>query len=99
MADVLEEFERPSGCFDGEDDNHKGYVRISYDAPCVGTNIEIEGSVMKIIYIYKNFDIAKKNVGRRVREIKNYFAKGSGFIDLSALGIDEVVCKTAEYKV
>lgn len=94
MADVLEEFERPSASFENDDNNHEGIVHITYKVPCVGTNLTIEGGIFKVEYLYKTDDDADSCRKRRKEEIDNYFGIGKGFIDLTTLGITNIACDT-----
>lgn len=94
MSDVLEEFERPSASFENDFNGHDGIVHIKYKVPCVATDLKIENSNMKIVYQYNTLEDANNSRKRRKEEINNYFGIGSGFIDLSALGISQVDCDT-----
>lgn len=94
MADVLEEFERPSASFENDDDDHAGVVQLTYSVPCIATHLSVVGAELNITYEYSKPEDAVKNEEYRKKEIKRYFEPGIGFIDLSALGIDKTVCNT-----
>lgn len=87
MADILEEFGRPSAKFHNGIDNST----ISYEYPCISTGLNIKGSKMEIIYRY-SAPPSRKVRNDRIDEINSYFNSKDGYIDMSTLGIDEVQC-------
>ena len=87
MADILEEFGRPSAKFHNGIDNST----ISYEYPCISTGLNIKGSKMEIIYKY-SAPPSWKVRNDRIDEINSYFNSKDGYIDMSILGIDEVQC-------
>lgn len=94
MADVLEEFERPSANFENDMDGHVDIVYLTYSVPCIATHLSIEGTELKILYEYSRLEDAVKSEWYRKKEIRNYFEPEIGFIDLSTLGIDKIECTT-----
>lgn len=88
MADVLEEFSRPKANYSVF---KKGIVtRFKY--PCKRTKVIVKGRTLLIIYQYQNKREAVNQREVRVNEINNYFNPSKGYIDLSAIGVDDVIC-------
>lgn len=87
MADILEEFGRPSAKFDNAIDSST----ISYEYPCVGTEVNINGSTMRIVYKYA-IPPSRKVKKDRKDEVNAYFNSKDGYIDMSSVGIDHVEC-------
>lgn len=88
MADVLEEFGRPKAKFNSFPDK----AEIQYLYPCVGTELEVTGSTLKITYIYRDHSALSQNKAKREKEIDVYFNPEDGYIDLRAIGIEHVEC-------
>ena len=94
MADVLEEFSRPSAFFKPTDGDKDG-VCVSFKSSCTKTVINVNANTLEITYHYSSIDEKIINEKGRKDEIKNYFEKPLGYIDLSAVGIERVVCKVS----
>lgn len=90
MSDILEEFNRPKSSFSSDKDR----VTIKYDSPCIATKINVVGDTLHITYLYENNVAATRNKKRREDEVFVYFNPNSGYIDLSAIGINKVECTT-----
>lgn len=93
LADVLEEFERPSVSFNEDVKNHD--VEFHYGASCVSTELSFNEDVMYITYLYNDDDERIKNVQFKHKENKEYFDHQYGYVDLSSIGINkvEMICK------
>lgn len=91
MADILEEFQRPSANFRKTLPDSQS-VDLSYDFPCVGVKIRIRGCVLHFFYSYNSSLAAASNKKRRTDEITQYFDPSNGYVDLSPLGIKDTVC-------
>ena len=89
IADVLEEFHRPAAQFltPGEKS-----IKIDYKYPCKLTDLELNGDILNIKYVYADSALVAKNKRFRNSEIDNYFNYNYGFIDISSLGIKKVEC-------
>ncbi len=92
MADVLEEFGRPSADFRADVNNDRGVCVSFNDSPCKKTIINVNASTLEITYQYNTIEDRIKYEKGRKDEIENYFKKPFGFIDLSAIGINKVLC-------
>lgn len=88
LADVLEEFGRPMAKFNVG----KNSLGVSFDDPCKKTEINIDKNTLRITYYYSSVAEKIKNEERRKKEIDDYFRTLTGYIDLSAIGIDKVLC-------
>lgn len=89
MADVLEEFGRPSAKFT----SNMGKVEIQYLHPCKKTVVEVKDNTLDITYLYKTKAEKAKNEDWRKSEVEDYFRVPSGYIDLSEIGIERVTCQ------
>ena len=87
MADILEEFGRPSARFDNTQVNST----ISYEYRCIGSELNINGSTMQIVYKYAT-PPSRKVKNDRIEEVDSYFNAKNGYIDMSAVGIEKVEC-------
>lgn len=105
MADILEEFYRPSAHFknvlfennDEDKNKDKGLVQavqLDYGFPCKGTSVYVNENTLYIRYQYDNKENAVLNKKRRKDEVFEYFNADNGFVDLSSLGIKRVDCDT-----
>jgi len=90
MADILEEFGRPSAKFDNTQDNST----ISYEYRCLGSELKINGSTMQIVYKYAT-PPSRKVKNDRIDEVDSYFNAKNGYIDISTIGIEKVECVIA----
>ena len=88
MADILEEFGRPlaKNCV-----YNKGII-TRFDYPCNQTEVVINNKTLEITYKYKLKSEKVRNEKWRKDEIEDYFRVPSGYIDLSAIGIERVTC-------
>lgn len=89
MADIFEEFARPLAKF-------KSYTRgvvTTFEYPCDRTEITVTGKTMRVKYIYADKTLAAGNRNRRLKEVDDYFNDECGFVNLSSIGIDKVVCE------
>lgn len=93
LADVLEEFERPSVSFNEDVKNHD--VEFHYGASCVSAELSFKEDVMYITYLYNDDDERIKNIQFKHKENKEYFDPRYGYVDLSSIGIHkvEMICK------
>lgn len=87
IADVLEEYSRPSAKFVS---NRK--VSISYTSDCIQSSIDVKGNCVVIEYKYESIKGALAANKWRQKEIDEYFNSLDGFIDLSFLGITQYKC-------
>lgn len=94
MADILEEFYRPYANFKKK----VSKVDLTYEFPCVKTEMFLQDTTLHIRYLYKQNKDAALNKKRRIDEVNSYFAPANGFIDLSTLGIKSVECDTEVIK-
>lgn len=94
MADILEEFYRPSAGFKRVEYNGKQSVDLTYNFPCQETVMYIRERVLYIRYRYETEKDATLNRQRRKDEVKEYFDESKGYIDLTSLGIVRVDCNT-----
>lgn len=95
MADILEEFGRPSAGFKSY---NKGVV-TRYTYPCTKTEVDVTGNTMVITYTYKKGFSLANNREEREKEVDEYFNNRDGFVDLSAIGIEKVDCVVKEEQV
>jgi hypothetical protein len=88
LADVLEEFERPSVKFSDCDTNDG--KKMNYHSPCIATNIEFNNGSLNINYKYENIE----GVAAKLPFIKDdeyeYFDPAYGYLDFSSIEIKEV---------
>jgi hypothetical protein len=90
LADVLEEFARPMAQFTpGKTDE----VNVKFISHCISTDLEVNGNELKILYTYTDKSKATTLSSIRNNEIQDYFEADNGYIDLTALGIEKVVCE------
>lgn len=89
LADVLEEFGRPKAKFKASDKK----VDINFEYPCDQTTVEIKNKTLEITYLYNTKADKANNEKWREDEINKYFHKPSGYIDLSAIGIERATCR------
>lgn len=86
MADILEEFGRPLASFDQKEDS----MTTTFEYPCIGSELTVNGSTMLITYQFKDVSQAVKYNKKRSDEKKRYFNEECGFIDMRAIGIEKV---------
>lgn len=91
MADILEEFQRPAAIFKNNLLN-VSKVDLYYGFPCIETRIRIRDGVLHIFYRYDSIIAAAENRQRRIDEVNEYFDPSNGYVDLTPLGIKDVVC-------
>ena len=91
MADILEEFQRPAAIFKSNLLN-VSKVDLFYGFPCIETRIRIRDGVLHIFYRYDSIITAAENRQRRIDEVNEYFDPSNGYVDLTPLGIKDVVC-------
>ena len=92
MADVLEDFYRPSATFE-QDKNNKGAVSLIYDIASSETELDVAGDEMVITYHFGKESIANAQRQFKQKEIKDYFDAETGYIDIGSLGLSKVKCK------
>lgn len=92
MADILEEFQRPSANFRKTLANTQS-VDLSYDFPCEGVKIRIRNCLLHIFYSYNSPLAAASNKKRRDDEVAQYFNPNNGYVNLSPLGIKSAKCE------
>lgn len=95
LADVLEEFERPSVSFSNCNLAQSHGVVFQYGASCTSTELSFNEDVMYITYRYSNDDERIKNMQFKHQENEEYFDPRYGYVDLSSIGINkvEMICK------
>lgn len=93
LADVIEEFERPSVSFRNIDEDPD--VELHYDASCISTELSFKKDTMYITYRYKDEDERIKNIQFKNKENREYFDPRYGYVDLSSIGINkvEMICE------
>lgn len=86
MADVLEEFERPSAIFCKDDGAAQLHVNLKYNFSCKSTSLLFDKNEMQVKDIYQELPkaLAKKH---REDELRDYFNLDNGFVNLSSWGI------------
>lgn len=89
LADILEEFHRPAADFNSVTDKSIG---VGFDFPCDSTEVTCNQGIMNIHYRYKNGEDVARNAKFRIGEVNDYFNQTDGFVDISPLGINSVVC-------
>ena len=88
MADILEEFGRPLAKYSV---NNKEIV-TRFDNPCEQTKVEVKNKTLEVTYIFKSKAEKVRNEKWRKDEVADYFRVPSGYIDMSAIGIERVSC-------
>lgn len=93
LADLIEEFERPSVSFRNIDEDPD--VELHYDASCISTELSFKEDVMYITYRYEDDDERIKNLQFKNKENEEYFDPRYGYVDLSSIGINkvEMICE------
>lgn len=91
LADVLQEFERPSAVFGqtGGSGGTRGVV-VNYESACLATELSINGSTLSITYEMKDANaraIKRKSI---TDDQRDYFDSRYGFLDMQSLGISNV---------
>lgn len=96
LADIIEDFERPSSKFTPYEEN----VKCEYTVKCSKTELTFEKSQKELIINYYMKDHAAFMEKRKflASESKTNFCQRLGYLDLSALGIDRVTMKAQEIK-
>ena len=90
LADVLQDFERPTGKFSARGSRD---VALSYNHACESTEISLRGNLLNINYKMRQAnDLAYKR-SRLSDEQAKYFNPRYGYLNLKAWGIDNVVLK------
>lgn len=99
LCDIIQEFGRYQADFTGITSGSQTVPKVNYEFPCKGTRIEWnEGKKeLSIVYLYKNRkDMALKKCFL-AKELKNICDPVHGFLDLSALGVNQIYLR-AEMK-
>ena len=91
LADILEEFGRPAASFTSSADS----TTISYDYPCLQTELDVSGNHLTINYVYGTKGDRLECESKCRSEVDSYFNDKNSFIDLSSIGIEGVVCTTS----
>ncbi len=91
LADVLEDFYRPSATFE-QNKRNKSAVNIKYDIASVKTELKIKGDEMVITYHFGKKSIANAQRQFKQKEIRDYFDAETGYIDIGTLGLSKVRC-------
>ena len=86
LADVLEDFYRPSANFE-QDKSNKGAVSLIYDISSSETELDITGDEMEITYHFGKKSIANAQRQFKQKEIRDYFDAETGYIDIGTLGL------------
>lgn len=93
LADVLEDFSRPVAVFQNNIDS----VEVSYPPGCDSVELFMDWKnqmqQMKIVYQFKDAGRMAAKLICLPREQREYFDRQSGYIDLSAIGIQGVEMK------
>lgn len=92
MADVLEDFYRPTASFRPVHGNNNA-VNIDYDIAAQKTEINVNGDVMEVTYHFGTGAIANAQRQFKQKEIIDYFDEAFGYIDINSLGLSRVKCK------
>lgn len=92
MADVLEDFYRPTATF-GPVDGSDTSVNIDYDVASKETDLDVKGDKMVITYHFGNGLTANAQSRFKQGEIRDYFDSSTGYIDIASLGLSQVKCK------
>lgn len=91
LSDILEEFGRPAASFTSTAD----YTSISYDYPCLRTEIDVKDDQLLIKYVYGTKGDAVEFESVRQSEVNSYFNDKYSFIDMTSIGIERAVCSTS----
>ena len=92
MADVLEDFYRPSAIFE-QNKRTKSAVSIKYNIASVKTDLKIKRDEMLITYHFGKKAIANAQQQFKQKEIRDYFDAETGYIDIGTLRLSKVKCK------
>lgn len=92
IADVLEDFYRPSASFEQNKRNGSA-VSIKYNIASVKTELKIKRDEMIITYHFGKKAIANAQRQFKQKEIEDYFDEETGYIDIGSLGLSKVKCK------
>ena len=91
LADILEEFHRPSAEFDLNNKGEKDeYVSVKYGFTCKGSEIDMDGDLLKVTYHYGSQEAADNCLKDREKEVEEYLKPPYGYLDLSSWGITDV---------
>lgn len=88
ICDILEEFQRPQAKFDLESDK----LCIDYSCLCEYSEFNISDKKLTITYGFKDKEGAMLMKSIRKNEVYDYLNLANGYIDLSHLGVEEVIC-------
>lgn len=91
MADVLEDFYRPSASFRHDIGKDKE-VSIDYGVATEETELEVNGDEMTVIYHFGSGTTANAQRQFKQDEIRDYFNPNNGYIDICTLGLSRVKC-------
>ncbi len=87
LADVIQEFERPSVVYEDNDDD----VILKYNTACSGTEIEInDKGILTICYIMNNKESNSRKRNSILKDSLEYFDSQYGYLDMSSIGITKV---------
>lgn len=86
LADVLEDFHRPTVGFEANHDRS----HFIYGYSCLSTLLELKDSIMNITYRFSNDDDRVANFVWKQDEERAYFDPSCGYLDLSSIGIERV---------
>lgn len=89
LADMLEEYGRPSAGFKQGND----ITNITYADSCQCSEMVVVGNTIKVTYHYKTKIDLLKNIYYRQKEVNNYLNPNDGFVDLSSIGITQYSCE------
>ncbi len=87
LADVIEEFNRPSVKFSNQSNNG---VECNYKEPCLATEIILKNDKMEIVYKYVSGRARANKLLYMKSEENEYFNEKCGYVDLSTIGIKKV---------
>lgn len=91
LADVLEDFYRPSATFYPASGSNKT-INIDYDVAAEKTEMVVTGDVMEVTYHFGTSAIANSQRQIKWQEIKDYFDPATGYVDIASLGLSRVKC-------
>ena len=95
MADILEEFHRPSAGFKLINKGKKDEaLTVTYNFACKGSRIEIKNDELIITYLYETEKERKDCDDDRIKEVKQYLNPQNGYIDLSSWGVTKAYGET-----
>lgn len=92
LADVLEDFYRPTASFHPVSGSGKT-VNIDYNIAAEETELTVNGDEMVITYHFGTSTTANAQRKFKQDEIFDYFDPEIGYIDISSLGLSRVRCK------